>query len=92
MSGPTPPQPVDISIGTRVEVAGNLGYVRYAGTTSFAAGRWVGVELDEAKGKSSGVVEGRRYFECRANHGVFVRPSQARIVTDSPPQAAASPS
>ncbi|KAG9326764.1 hypothetical protein KVV02_008654 [Mortierella alpina] len=75
-------QSLDISLGTRVEVSGNLGYVRYAGQTSFAPGRWVGVELDLPKGKNGGVVEGRRYFECRAQHGVFVRPSQARIVVD----------
>ncbi|CAO3564002.1 unnamed protein product [Mortierella alpina] len=75
-------QSLDISLGTRVEVSGNLGYVRYAGQTSFAPGRWVGVELDLPKGKNGGVVEGRRYFECKAQHGVFVRPSQARIVVD----------
>ncbi|KAF8982492.1 hypothetical protein BGZ46_001161 [Entomortierella lignicola] len=75
-------QPLDISLGTRVEVSGNLGYVRYAGQTSFATGRWVGVELDLPKGKNAGVVEGKRYFQCKDKHGVFVRPSQARIVED----------
>ncbi|KAI1316326.1 hypothetical protein EDD11_010105 [Mortierella claussenii] len=76
-------QPLDISLGTRVEVSGNLGYVRYAGQTSFAPGRWVGVELDQPKGKNAGVVEGKRYFECRDKHGVFVRASQARVVVDA---------
>ncbi|KAF9969265.1 hypothetical protein BGZ65_012103, partial [Modicella reniformis] len=56
--------------------------------TSFATGRWVGVELDEPKGKNSGVVEGKRYFECRTNHGVFVRNSQARTVAEGPARAA----
>ncbi|KAG0253457.1 hypothetical protein BG011_006358 [Mortierella polycephala] len=75
-------QTLDISLGARVEVSGNLGYVRYAGQTSFAPGRWVGVELDQPKGKNGGVVEGKRYFDCKALHGVFVRPSQARIVVE----------
>ncbi|KAF9180030.1 hypothetical protein BGZ51_006508 [Haplosporangium sp. Z 767] len=75
-------QTLDISLGTRVEVSGNLGYVRYAGQTSFAPGRWVGVELDQPRGKNGGVVEGKRYFDCKAQHGVFVRPSQARIVVE----------
>ncbi|KAF9110823.1 hypothetical protein BGX27_005836 [Mortierella sp. AM989] len=74
---------LDIRIGTRVKVGGNLGHVRYTGQTSFAPGRWVGVELDQPKGKNAGVVEGERYFECRDNHGVFVRPSQAKIVAEA---------
>ncbi|KAF9353188.1 hypothetical protein BGX26_009024 [Mortierella sp. AD094] len=83
MVEPGAQQPLDISLGTRVEVGGNLGYVRYAGQTSFATGRWVGVELDLPKGKNAGVVEGKRYFECREKHGVFVRPSQAHIVAET---------
>ena len=74
--------PNDIGLNTRVEVGGNLGYVRYAGTTSFASGRWVGIELDLPKGKNSGILEGRRYFDCKTDHGVFVRPSQVHIVLD----------
>ncbi|KAK3835444.1 MAG: CAP Gly-rich domain-containing protein [Linnemannia gamsii] len=73
----------------RVEVSGNLGYVRYVGQTSFATGRWVGVELDFPRGKNGGVVEGKRYFDCRAQHGVFVRPPQARIVVEGDPATAA---
>ncbi|KAF9434926.1 hypothetical protein BGZ76_007186 [Entomortierella beljakovae] len=74
---------LDIPLGKRVKVSGNLGYVRYAGQTSFAPGRWVGVELDLPKGKNAGVVEGKRYFECKDKHGVFVRPSLAHIVTET---------
>ncbi|GJJ70132.1 dynactin 1 [Entomortierella parvispora] len=79
--------PIDIDLGTRVEVGGNLGYVRHAGTTSFASGRWVGIELDLPRGKNSGVVNDRRYFDCKPDHGVFVRPSQVRIVQDGTTQA-----
>lgn len=54
--------------------------VRYAGSTSFQTGKWVGVELDEPVGKNSGVVQGKRYFDCKPNHGVFVRPIHVTIL------------
>ncbi|KAI7830262.1 dynein associated protein-domain-containing protein, partial [Gamsiella multidivaricata] len=76
----------NLSIGTRVEVGGNLGFVRYVGQTSFATGRWVGVELDVKAGKNSGVVEGKRYFDCKTGHGVFVRASQAHPVVEGAAQ------
>ena len=45
----------------------------------FAPGKWVGVELDEALGKNNGVVQGRTYFNCRDNHGIFVRQQQLQV-------------
>jgi len=39
-------------------------------------GKWIGVALDEAKGKNNGTVQGKRYFTCEENHGIFVRQSQ----------------
>lgn len=65
-------------VGAVVELNGGRGIVRYAGTTSFAPGLWVGVELEEPKGKNDGSVQGKRYFQCLMGHGVFVRPSQVR--------------
>ena len=76
--------PSDVQVGARVLVHGeNLGTVRYAGTTSFQTGKWVGVELDDQLGKNNGVVQGKRYFECRSNHGVFVRPAHIKILPPS---------
>lgn len=45
-----------ISLGTRVETAakGYKGTVAYVGATQFATGKWIGVVLDEAKGKNDG--------------------------------------
>lgn len=65
-------------IGSIVEVTGKgqCGTVAYIGATLFASGKWVGVILDEAKGKNDGTVQGKRYFTCEENHGIFVRQSQ----------------
>lgn len=71
----------ELSMGAKVVVNGDLsGTIRFYGTTSFQTGKWVGVELDEATGKNSGVVQGKRYFECKPNHGVFVRPANVKII------------
>ena len=45
-----------IKVGERVQVTGkNLtGTVKYVGSTMFASGKWIGVELDESKGKNDG--------------------------------------
>ncbi|XP_034757048.1 dynactin subunit 1-like isoform X5 [Etheostoma cragini] len=69
-------------IGSTVEVIGKgqRGTVAYIGATLFASGKWVGVILDEAKGKNDGTVQGKRYFTCEENHGIFVRQSQLLVV------------
>nr|XP_033465554.1 dynactin subunit 1-like isoform X3 [Epinephelus lanceolatus] len=71
-------------IGSIVEVTGKgqRGTVAYIGATLFASGKWVGVILDEAKGKNDGTVQGKRYFTCEENHGIFVRQSQIQVVED----------
>ncbi|KAG2466100.1 DCTN1 protein, partial [Polypterus senegalus] len=69
-------------VGSRVEVIGkgHRGTVAYIGATLFATGKWVGVILDDAKGKNDGTVQGKRYFACEENHGIFVRQSQASCI------------
>ncbi|XP_039459521.1 dynactin subunit 1 isoform X1 [Oreochromis aureus] len=73
-----------VKVGSLVEVIGKgqRGTVAYIGTTLFASGKWVGVILDEAKGKNDGTVQGKRYFTCEENHGIFVRQSQIQLVDD----------
>ncbi|XP_078717657.1 dynactin subunit 1 isoform X2 [Lampetra fluviatilis] len=73
-----------LKVGSRVEVIGKgqIGTVAYVGATMFATGKWVGVILDEAKGKNDGTVQGKRYFTCEDNHGIFVRQSQIQLVED----------
>ncbi|TKS87264.1 Dynactin subunit 1 150 kDa dynein-associated polypeptide DAP-150 [Collichthys lucidus] len=73
-----------VKVGSLVEVIGKgqRGTVAYIGNTLFASGKWVGVILDEAKGKNDGTVQGKRYFTCEENHGIFVRQSQIQLVDD----------
>uniref|UniRef100_A0A8D3A6T5 Dynactin subunit 1 n=1 Tax=Scophthalmus maximus TaxID=52904 RepID=A0A8D3A6T5_SCOMX len=89
-----------VKVGSPVEVIGKgqRGTVAYIGNTLFASGKWVGVILDEAKGKNDGTVQGKRYFTCEENQGIFVRQSQViseslireitfcKYITFTPPQ------
>jgi tubulin-folding cofactor B len=59
------------------------GQVKYVGNLDKKFGYFIGVCLDEPLGKNNGSVNGKRYFECMNNHGVFVRPNSV-IVGDYP--------
>lgn len=73
-----------MKVGSLVEVIGKgqRGTVAYVGATLFASGKWVGVILDEPKGKNDGTVQGKSYFNCKENHGIFVRQSQIQPIED----------
>lgn len=71
----------EIPLDAVVDVTAGRGIVRFVGSASFAAGRWVGVELNAPNGKNDGSVAGVAYFSCPPNHGVFVRPSQVKIAS-----------
>ncbi|XP_014343318.1 CAP-Gly domain-containing linker protein 4 isoform X5 [Latimeria chalumnae] len=53
-----------------------MAIIRYVGSTDFAPGVWLGLELRSPKGKNDGSVGEKRYFSCKPNHGVLVRPSR----------------
>ncbi len=71
------------------------GQIAFRGQTHFASGEWVGVVLEEAEGKNDGVVAGVRYFGCKPNHGLFVRPARLTSVnsgqSDVPPRQRPAP-
>ncbi|KAH9471643.1 hypothetical protein MJO28_017625 [Puccinia striiformis f. sp. tritici] len=45
---------------------------------------WIGVELDEPRGKNNGSVDGHPYFECPPNRGIFIQPDRVTL-GDYPP-------
>ncbi|CAK9071410.1 Dynactin subunit 1 (150 kDa dynein-associated polypeptide) (DAP-150) (DP-150) (p135) (p150-glued), partial [Durusdinium trenchii] len=49
------------------------GTVKFVGATHFSEGEWVGIALDKPLGKNDGTVQGKQYFECLQNHGLFMR-------------------
>ncbi|KAM9016948.1 CAP-Gly domain-containing linker protein 4 isoform 1-T3 [Ara ararauna] len=70
--------PVKLHEGSQVLLTSSneMGTVRYIGPADFAPGIWLGLELRSAKGKNDGSVGEKRYFTCKLNHGVLVRPSR----------------
>ena len=42
-------------------------------------GPWVGVRLDEPVGKNDGNANGKKYFDCPPNSGLFVRTDRIEI-------------
>ncbi|VDP10624.1 unnamed protein product [Soboliphyme baturini] len=60
--------------------------------TAFSPGKWIGVILDKPKGKNNGTVQGKEYFRCEENHGIFVRPSQVVVLDGSGSSSADSTS
>lgn len=74
-----------LPLGSRVVVAAGNGTIKFSGSTAFAAGKWVGVELDEPHGKNNGTIAGKRYFACGEACGVFVRPSQIKLLLGAQP-------
>lgn len=68
-----------LCVGKIIHVGTVPGVVRYIGTTRFATGTWVGIELCENKGKNDGTVDGHKYFSCTPNHGIFIRASRLEL-------------
>lgn len=54
-----------IKVGRRVDVTakGVQGVIAFVGKTNFAPGTWIGVVLDEPKGKNNGSLRGIEYFK-----------------------------
>lgn len=71
-----------IKVGDRCEVTlgGKRGAITYVGKIpQIAPGWFVGVQYDEPVGKNDGSIKGKRYFECPANYGGFLRPDKLQV-------------
>lgn len=62
-----------LRLNQQVEVTGKdvRGVVAYVGSTMFASGKWIGVILDEPKGKNNGTVQGKSYFQVNIHSYLF---------------------
>lgn len=77
----------DFAVGQTVELQdGRIAIVRFVGSLHFAQGDWIGVELNDTSGKNDGSVQGQRYFNCGAGHGMFVRPGVAAVIDQPTPR------
>ncbi|XP_053403470.1 CAP-Gly domain-containing linker protein 2-like [Mercenaria mercenaria] len=74
----------NVNVGQKVEVNigwGNIkGTVQYKGCLAGKQGEWVGVFLEERVGNCDGMVNGRRYFQCPNEFGLFVRANRIRFI------------
>ncbi|RDB16858.1 Dynactin subunit 1 [Hypsizygus marmoreus] len=65
----------EVGDNVRIESLGYEGTLRYIGEIEGKLGLWAGVELSggfSGKGKNNGTVNGKQYFSCPQNCGVFV--------------------
>ncbi|XP_071956300.1 kinesin-like protein KIF13A isoform X3 [Antedon mediterranea] len=70
-----------VRLGVRARFGkSRIGEVAFLGKTSFKEGMWAGLRLDKANGKNDGCINGVRYFMCKPEHGVFVRPYRLRRI------------
>ncbi|CAH0482655.1 unnamed protein product [Peronospora belbahrii] len=83
---------MELQVGAQVTFgAGKTGIVRFIGETEFASGEWVGIELEKPEGKNNGELNGRVYFTCEPNYGLFVKKSMVRSVLSSPSTVSKTP-
>lgn len=85
------PVPPDLTVNSRVLVKAVEGEdplpgtILFVGPTQFAEGTWLGVELDEPKGKNNGTVQNVSYFAARPDHGLFVRAAKVQKIQEALP-------
>ncbi|XP_015787138.1 CAP-Gly domain-containing linker protein 1-like [Tetranychus urticae] len=81
----------DLTVGDCIYVNGTKsGIIKFLGSTSFAPGKWAGVELADASGKNDGSVNGVKYFTCEPKHGLFVRSQCLTLEPITPPEKPSS--
>jgi len=68
-----------ITVETEAVRGGRPATIMFIGKVpEIAPGFWIGVEYEIPDGKHDGSIDGKVYFQCRKNHGCFLRPSHIR--------------
>lgn len=71
-------------VGDYVRIRDDIreGTLAYVGPINVqgVSGKFAGINLSKALGKNNGTLEGKRYFEAKDNHGVFVEFSSIEFV------------
>ncbi len=57
-----------------------VGTVKYIGPFGSSQDVWVGIELDEQRGRHDGTIDGQRLFVCRPGHGILTRRRLVRLL------------
>jgi len=66
-----------ISVNDVVRLKDGTGIIRFIGNVDFAKSVWFGIEVfPPESGDHDGIVDGRRYFECPARRGIFIKKKQ----------------
>lgn len=47
-------------------------------------GTWIGIDIGCAEGKNDGSIQGKKYFECLPNYGIFVKEGAVTKLTENP--------
>ncbi|XP_033116635.1 centrosome-associated protein 350-like isoform X2 [Anneissia japonica] len=69
---------VPVQLNDRVVIrGGRIGHIRYIGplnhgNSNTKSTTYLGLQLDEPHGHHDGIHNGKRYFWCHRNHGIFV--------------------
>ena len=57
-----------------------------------SVGTWVGLELPSPTGRNDGSVQGKRFFTCEPNYGLFIKSVGCEKIDDSPNEVGGSQS
>eukprot|EP01083_Nonionella_stella_P289742 985980_1 len=52
---------------------GREGKIKFIGTLGFQSDTWCGLILSTPTGTHNGIVKNRKYWNCKSNHGTFVK-------------------
>jgi len=78
-------------LGDKVYIANaREGYIRYRGNVTGKSGLWYGVELTVGKGSNNGTLDGKTYFQCPTDKGIFLRPSSILMKLNNSPKKGSS--